>query len=243
MTGKSHEFGVISSIDVEVPSTWENRTFLTFDVDWAHDDVIADTINLVERVDVAATWFITHDTKLIGRLRENPKFEIGLHPNFNELLTGNVTKGESAISIFQRLKKIAPFATAVRSHSLVQSERLVDIFHENGCSHISNFFIPEDTIDKLAPWKLWDNITAIPHCWQDNVSMRTNENIQPPRKQSANTIRVVDFHPIHIFVNSEKMQHYERVRPWFQVPEELIAYRNHDIIGTRDILKGLIGTG
>ncbi len=68
---------------------WSDTVFLTFDVDWACDEVFADTIDLVEQADVCATWFITHGTPLLERLRENPKFGLGIHPNFNNILAGN----------------------------------------------------------------------------------------------------------------------------------------------------------
>ena len=81
-------FSSLVKIDVSIPSTWRGKQFLTFDIDWAHDSVLVDTIELVERAAVPATWFITHATPLIDRLRSNPNFTLGIHPNFNELLLG-----------------------------------------------------------------------------------------------------------------------------------------------------------
>jgi hypothetical protein len=234
-------FDVISLIDLTSPNTWKNKIFLTFDVDWAHDDVLADTIDLVERADVPATWFVTHDTKLLARLRENPKFEIGLHPNFNELLAGKLAVNESATSIMKKLVKLVPSVKAIRSHSLVQSERLVDLFSEFGCTHISNFYIPENAIETLAPWGLWGNITAVPHCWQDNVSMRMNGFVKAPKGHSNGSLNVIDFHPIHVFLNSENIARYEQARPWFQMPQELASHRNEQTLGARDILKSVMG--
>ncbi len=81
--------GTIASVDPADESTWRGRIFLTFDLDWAHDEVINDAIDLVEAVDVPATWFVTHATPTLERLRANPKFELGVHPNFNPLLDGS----------------------------------------------------------------------------------------------------------------------------------------------------------
>ena len=33
-------FGCISQINPDDPSTWENELFITFDIDWAHNDVL-----------------------------------------------------------------------------------------------------------------------------------------------------------------------------------------------------------
>ncbi len=81
-----HIFQIISVI--EVNKNYTDTIFLTFDIDWACDGVLADTIDMVEQADICATWFVTHDTPLLNRLRKNPKFELGIHPNFNNILMG-----------------------------------------------------------------------------------------------------------------------------------------------------------
>jgi len=118
---------LIKNINPNKPSTWEDYLFLTFDIDWAHDEVLSYTIDLVEEADVYATWFVTHDTPLLERLRENPKFELGIHPNFNNILAGKYDpdNGKSAEQVIDKLLSIVPEARSVRSHSLTQSSKLV----------------------------------------------------------------------------------------------------------------------
>ena len=86
MSDALSRFGLIREIRPERPETWRGRVFLTLDLDWACDGVLEDTIDLVEGEDVSATWFVTHDTPLLERIRSNPRFELGIHPNFNGLL-------------------------------------------------------------------------------------------------------------------------------------------------------------
>ncbi|MES2984406.1 MAG: hypothetical protein V4735_04365 [Pseudomonadota bacterium] len=233
-------FSCLSQIDVNNPASWQGTCFLSFDIDWAHDDVLRDAIALVEQADVHATWFVTHDTPLLAHLRRNPKFELGIHPNFNELLMGRDTAGADADQILATLKALVPEARTLRSHSLVQSERLVDQFHQHGITHVSNFFIPETAERPLWPWQLWDGMTAIPHGWQDNVSMRLHGTIQPPPPLSTG-LRVVDFHPIHVFLNTERVARYESARAHFRTPERLQQERNQSTPGARDILNHILG--
>ena len=40
------ESATVSSINVADPQTWDGNVFLRFDVDWASDGVLEDTINL-----------------------------------------------------------------------------------------------------------------------------------------------------------------------------------------------------
>ena len=76
-------FGLISEIKVSDPETWKDRVFLTFDIDWAHDEVLEDTLNLVSDYNVKATFFATHKTSVNLKIISNPNFELGIHPNFN----------------------------------------------------------------------------------------------------------------------------------------------------------------
>lgn len=230
------KFGLISDIVADQPQTWRDRIFLTFDIDWAHDEVLGHCIRLVEEANVRATWFVTHPTDWIQYLAENPNFELGLHPNFNELLKGKMKPGENSESIIAAIKCLVPNATAIRSHSLVQSERLVDEFALAGFSHISNTFIPLNENSVLAPWQIWDGVTVLPHCWQDNVSMRIEGALTRPKLKHDGGLRIYDFHPIHVFLNTNTIDRYEAARQYFQSPQELRAMRNSEAMGAEDVL-------
>ena len=236
----SDRFSSLVKINVSDPSTWQKKIFLTFDIDWANDAVLADTIELVERAGVPATWFITHDTPLIKRLRSNPNFTLGIHPNFNDLLLGQRSAdGSNAQDILRRLVTLVPEAKTVRCHSLVQSERLVDLFYDCGITHISNFYIPEEA-GPQRPWHLWAGMICTPHVWQDNVSMRLHGLVKPP--VGGDGLQIYDFHPIHVFLNTDRQIRYESARPHFQLPDSLIEHRLKGGRGTRDVLLGLLGS-
>lgn len=232
-------FSSLVNIDVSDTKTWQGKIFLTFDIDWANDVVLADTIELVESAALPATWFITHATPLIERLRSNPNFTLGIHPNFNDLMLGKRSPdGECAQDIVSNLLALVPEAKTVRCHSLVQSERLVDLFYECGITHISNFFIPEEA-GPQRPWRLWDGMICTPHVWQDNVSMRMHGLVRPP--VGGDGLQIYDFHPIHVFLNTDCQNRYESARPHFQRPDFLIEHRLSKNRGTRDVLLGLLG--
>lgn len=52
-------------------------------------------------------------------------------------------------------------------------------------------------------------------------------------------VKVFDFHPIHIFLNTESLDRYERTRPYHQNPSELIKHR-YKGYGTRNRLIELL---
>ena len=91
-----------------------NSICLTFDIDWAPDEVIENTLELLTEYNLNATIFATHKTDILNNLPEN--IEIGIHPNFS-----NIIKAEDEI---KKLKDIYPQAVSLRSHSKTNSSRI-----------------------------------------------------------------------------------------------------------------------
>ena len=235
-------FDTVSSIEPGNSDSWEKRFFLTFDIDWAHDEVLRDTIDLVEQAGVKATWFVTHNTPLISRLRDNRNFELGIHPNFNGLLDGSEMNIKCAEHIVSSLKDLVPEAVAVRSHSLVHSERLCDIFLKHSLVKICNQFIPKESVQIIEPWKIWDGLEVIPHCWQDNVAMRLYGKMPNQEWCPDTNLQVLDFHPIHVYLNTDKLTRYEGARSYFHNPRKLLKFKSKSSRGTRNLLMNLLGT-
>ena len=67
---------LVQEITLNDPTSWNGNIYLTFDIDWASDEVLGYTIDLLESFNARATFFVTHDTQLLKRLRENPNFEL-----------------------------------------------------------------------------------------------------------------------------------------------------------------------
>ena len=215
---------MISSINPIDDTTWQSP-FITIDVDWAHDIVLADTIDLLEKNESKATFFITHDTPLLDRLRSNKNFELGIHPNFNLLLDGNDSNGRSAEEVVDRLLNIVPEAKSIRSHSMLQNSRLLDLFYEKGLKYDCNHYIPEQTNIILKPWILWNKLIRIPYFWEDDIYCMYDNNSSVKSLFKRKDLKVFDFHPINIFLNTENMDRYEKSRSFFRSPDELIKFR------------------
>ena len=238
----SAQFVTISSIDDKVSDTWDGKVALTFDIDWACDEVVADTIELAERANVAATWFITHDTPMLERLRANPLFELGIHPNFLPLFAGDPSKGANAEEVVDRLLRIVPEAQSVRSHSLVQSGRLLQLFARKGLTHDCNVFIPESSGIELKPWRAWFGIIEVPYGWEDDFAADAGTWNPADTTLGRSGIQGFDFHPIHVFLNTESLSRYEATRALHRSPEDLIPQRCSSR-GTRTALLEVLAQG
>ena len=54
----------IRNIDPNDDSTWKGKIFLTIDIDWASDLILKNVIDLVNKLGLKVTWFVTHKTKV-----------------------------------------------------------------------------------------------------------------------------------------------------------------------------------
>lgn len=228
----------VSEISPSCCKTFE-KTFITFDLDWAHDEIVLDLIQLVSQAKVPATWFITHDTKTLGRLRENANFELGIHPNFNSLLVGDSRNGSSANEVVMRLMELVPEAKVARSHSITQSSRITQIFQSVGITHESNDYIPITANIEIRPWKLESGIVRAPYFWSDELACLSYPDISISNALSSQGLKIFDFHPIHVFLNTESTNRYEQTRHLHHNPQALLKYR-YKGYGTRNRLIELL---
>lgn len=235
--------GTISSIELDHLPTWQGRIFLTFDLDWANDQVLNDTIDLVEAADVPATWFVTHATSVLERLRRNPKFELGVHPNFNWLLAGDKRNGGDVREVLENILEIVPEAKSIRCHSMAQSTGLLAAFASAGLTHDANHFIPASVGTGLRPWKLWNGMTRVPYFWEDDIFCAYESLSEQPDVREAATaaggLKVFDMHPIHVFLNTERLERYKSTREIHQDPLCLGSHR-YEGYGTRNRLLDLL---
>ena len=239
-SARKRSLGTVSSIDVGNEDSWANSVFLTIDIDWAHDEVIHDTADLLDQYKARATWFVTHETPALRRLENNPSFELGIHPNFNWLLEGKGTNGKNAEEVVERLLSVVPDAKAVRSHSLVQGTPIMSIFADCHITHACNNFVPAAANIELKPWKAWTGLAEVPHLWADDECLSVGHLLPIDELIARRGLIVFDFHPIHVFLNSEANERYAGARPHLQDMAALNEHRNIAGSGSRDRLIQLL---
>jgi hypothetical protein len=95
---------------------------VTLDVDWAPDWMIDAVAAQLAAAGVPATWFATHASPALERLRERADlFELGVHPNFRP----GSTHGGSVEEVLAHVMALVPDAVSARSHGVVQSGALL----------------------------------------------------------------------------------------------------------------------
>lgn len=233
------KFETINAIKVNDPATYVDKLFITFDIDWCSDEVLSYTLDLLEEHNVKATFFVTHDTPLLQRMKANPNLELGIHPNFNPLLSGGFRYGSTVAEVVSYYKKLVPDAVSVRSHCLTQGSIFDKVFKDEGLLYECNFFIPPHA-GVINPYLLTSGLVKVPHVFEDDVSMVYDPSFNLNLYLNHPGIKVFDFHPIHVFLNTENMQRYENSRPVHRNHEELKKHVNTKR-GSQSILLDLIG--
>jgi len=187
---------------------------ITLDIDWAPDFAIDFAANLLIESHVKATWFVTHDSPAVRRLRKFPQlFELGIHPNFLPDTTHGTTESE----ILRNCMGFVPQARVVRMHGLVQTSNLLErIIDETPINVDVSLFLPHAA--SLEPvvyyWANGKKLVRLPYIWEDDFEM-----VRPHRiwelglmLDRGTGLKIMDFHPIHIYLNSSTPETYRTVR-------------------------------
>ena len=211
----------------------------TCDIDWAPEEVIDDTLSLFNEYGVKCTVFATGKSSVLKNC-DRFLFEIGIHPNFNSLLEGDLSR--NATMIISDLKELYPEAKGIRSHSLVNGSYFFNKFVQLGFAYEANTILPYMEIN--PPWKDWYGLWHISFNWEDDVHFAYNkeyEDLEIPI--SSNNLTIFNFHPVHIYLNTENEKRYLSAKQFYKEPKKLIELRNKsEINGARDALLSLLQT-
>ncbi|PHR69820.1 MAG: hypothetical protein COA66_14165 [Arcobacter sp.] len=234
-------FSNIKDIDLNDKSSWIDNIFLTFDIDWASDDVLEYTLNILEEYNIKATFFVTHETSILERMRKNPNIELGIHPNFNPLLKGDFKYGKNIDEVMQYYKSIVPESVSVRSHALTQNSTYLSLLKKYNITYECNSYIPKNSNIELKPYLHWDKILIrVSHFWEDDLHCIYKDSWNVKKYLNYKGLKVFDFHPIHIYLNTEDLNRYESARNCFQNTDILNKKMNKDFFGTRNFLERIL---
>jgi len=156
-------------------------------------------------------------------LRANPLFECGIHPNF---LPGS-TQGDDPEQILDHCLALVPEAVSMRTHSLFQSTRLLDLVIATGRIRVdATMFLPGvDDLKAFAYDRPHGRLIRVPFWWEDDIEIELGRFSWSWRDLdlSGPGLRVFNFHPLHVYLNSRDFGAYRRV--FAEQPADLEPYR------------------
>ena len=182
---------------------------LTLDTDWAPVELVRDAVELIRSRGCKVTVFCTDRLDIEAD-------EIALHPNFTDL-----TDLETPI---RALKEIYPEARGLRSHALFFTERFRPLYEQFDIAYDANamqYLAAESRVTRIAR-----NTVSIPLFFMDRFHMEMDRDAarrwRLDRLPLARPgLKVFDFHPIHLFLNTPSVAWYERAKPHYHNPEQL----------------------
>lgn len=218
---------------------------VTLDTDWAPDWVIDEVARMLINNNVKATWFVTHQSPAIDRLRERlDLFELGIHPN---CLPGS-TQGKTEDEVLAHVKKIVPGAISMRTHGLYQTTRfLMKAAESYGIRLDVSLLLPG--ADHLMPHRLCFSdgvsIWRVPYFWEDDFEMFKPSpcwNLSDGWINS-NGLKIFAFHPIHVVINTVSHHSYKKLKTTFspnQWTPELLSKMTWQGLGPQTLFTQLL---
>lgn len=185
---------------------------LTLDTDWAPDCAIDWVARCLVQQGVRATWFVTHRSPAVERLRDHPDlFELGIHPNF---LPGS-SHGSTPDAVLEHCMQLVPDASSLRSHALVQSTPiLARIMALTPITTDVSLFLPYTPFLRPLEYGVGDRqLLRVPYFWEDDVEMQQKKPCWRlgPLLDIGAGLKVFDFHPIHVYMNGADMGQYREL--------------------------------
>ena len=221
-----------------------NKYHLTFDVDWAPDFCIEYILDKLKKQKIISTFFVTHNSSINREIKKSGH-NLGIHPNF---LKGS-SHGNKPLNIIENLLKLVPDATSMRSHCLYNSSVLLhEIFRE----------FPQLKLDLTLFTYRFKEIKRIFYNYKDISFERINFNWEDDfafydssfnweKVNLFGKINVLNFHPIHIYLNSINLESYELLKEkinvdLFKVKKKEIQKYVNNKIGTATFFNKLINS-
>lgn len=208
---------------------------LTLDLDWAPDEAIDAVAELLVARGVPATWLVTHSSPAVERLRDHAElFELGIHPNFLPGSTHGATVGE----VLDHSLALVPDAVSMRTHALVQSTPiLAEVLERTAIRVDLSLFLPR--AENVAPveyrWR-GRSLVRVPYVWEDDVELENGTlGSGVASILAAPGLKVFDFHPVHVFLNSTSMDAYRRVSG--TLPDAELAPHVQDGLGVGTVFR------
>jgi hypothetical protein len=218
-----------------------NTVCFSVDVEWAAQPVLDDVRNLFDQHGVAATFFVTHAGVSV------PGHERGLHPNFfrngdtYRAFADAASKKEAEIydHVVSTTLAFAPEAKGVRTHRLFYDSLLLPFYQRHGLEYDGSIRLP--LVENLRPFRLERGLVEVPAYYADYfdmVTLATGFEVNALRLDAPG-LKVFDFHPNLVFLNSPDEAHYLGTKSFYHDPERLLAAR-HTGKGVRTLFLDLL---
>lgn len=190
---------------------------ITMDTDWADEAVVEWALALFVDKGIPVTVFTTGRYTCLDTPHE--RVEVGLHPN----LVGR----DCFESAFEEVRKHYPDATGFRTHGLHESSNMLAWARQQGFGYDSNVLMWKQP--GIVPFHHPSGLMRIPMFWEDDDHFAYEESWETAALDIESPgLKVFDFHPIHLRLNTAEASQYSRAREDNFSPEAIGRATSHD---------------
>ena len=203
--------------------------------------MLDDIVQVLTENGIKSTWFVTHASPAIERMRLLPDLiELGIHPN----CLPNSSHGTDEAAVLKYVKDIVPDAVSMRTHGLYQTSAfLIRAAQHYGIRIDSSLFLPDARGCCHYDIRVDDTcLRRMPFCWADDTTMRhpSPEWSFAYAAGDSERVRVFDFHPFHVALNTVDYSVYEDLKSQLPLPKwsrSFIAPHRADGEGPRTVFQ------
>lgn len=191
---------------------------VTLDTDWVPQFMLDSVLDMLEAYAVPATIFCTSPYEIV----ESDRVEIGLHPN----MMSDSTQGKSEQERLGYVSTLYPHAAGLRTHRYYWHGGMYSMLEKSGLKYDSSILLPFQ--QHLKPSQCF-GITRFPVWCGDNLYMRLNPEtslFRPPGFDGPG-LKVFNFHPVHIWLNSRSVEETSRLLGGRSLPALTTAQAMH----------------
>lgn len=212
---------------------------LTIDVEWAHDDVLAELTRALDERELRATFFCTHAGIDVG------EHERAIHPNFRwsgdsvRKASGpspiaDLGEDEMNADVVRETLSFCPDAVGARAHYLRSDTSVFRTYVNAGLAYDSSYLALFDA--DLAPHDLPVGLVEMPIYYMDHFDILNGltEFRSSDLRLNGGGMKVLDFHPNMVFSNAPSDTFYQGLRAQYHDPAALVASR-FEGRGVRDL--------
>ena len=187
------------------------------DTDWCSEDVLQNALALFQTHDLPCTIFVTGSYATLQHY-DSSRLEIGLHPNFNDATAAGYE------AKLRALRDMYPQAEGVASHAMLSSTLILDLFKRYGFKYERNWLVYKNP--EATAFYHYNGLLRLPIFWEDDIWFST----EPGAPFSAALLPagrfryIFNFHPLHLYLNTESSAHYQAFKPFQREPEKLAGY-------------------
>jgi hypothetical protein len=238
------DFINFKDIDVTRPESWQGKKIVSFDIDWAVDKAIEECLALVTSSGIKATFFVTHSSPVVNKLKNEKGIELGIHPNFDGLINKD-PDSKNSDEIIKELKSFIPSAQVIRSHGMTHSGRWLPLYKNNELKFSSQYFM--NGVNTIQPFSHLNGVVEVPVYFADDGFIWESDHkgwdVNLERfsfKGIEDYLCVYNFHPIHIALNTHSFDFYNSTRESHKEYSKIKEVQNKTHPGSRDLLELLI---